>query len=120
VDLRHDPPGFLPALRLIAEAGEVAAHLVRRSPNRALEQVSDPVLQDPVGRPRDRITHTLGFEELVDLGVGEGRVATEIETLQDVPVKGDPARQSSALWRFPDRRAHRSTPPSWLNTNSRW
>jgi len=40
LDLRHDPPGFLPALRLIAEAGEVAAQLMRRSPNRALEQVS--------------------------------------------------------------------------------
>ena len=44
LDLRHDPPGFLPALRLIAEAGEVAAHLVRRSPDWALEQVSYLVL----------------------------------------------------------------------------
>ena len=40
LDLRHDPSGFLPTLRLIAEAGEVAAQLMRRSPNRALEQVS--------------------------------------------------------------------------------
>src|SRR6478736_5358829 len=37
LDLRHDPPGFVPALRSIAEAGVIAAHLVRRSPDRALE-----------------------------------------------------------------------------------
>jgi len=42
--LGHHPAAFLPALRLIAEAGEVAAHLVRRSPDRALEQISDFVL----------------------------------------------------------------------------
>src|SRR5271156_7103879 len=48
LDLRHDPPRFLPALRLIAETGEVAAHLVRRSSDRTLEAVSDFVLQDPV------------------------------------------------------------------------
>jgi hypothetical protein len=30
------------ALRLIADVGIVAAHLMRRSPDRALDQVSDP------------------------------------------------------------------------------
>jgi hypothetical protein len=29
------------------DPGKVAAHLVRRSPYRVLEQVSNPVLQDP-------------------------------------------------------------------------
>ena len=33
----------VPALRPIAEAGVVAPHLVWRSPNRALEQVPDPL-----------------------------------------------------------------------------
>ena len=89
LDLRHDPSGFLPALRLITEAGEVAAQLMRRSPNRALEQVSDLALQDAIGRQPDRITHALGFEKLVDLGVGEGRITSEIETLHRVPVAGD-------------------------------
>src|SRR5437763_14379236 len=41
LDLGHDTPRLSPALRLIAEAGEVASHLVRRSPDRALEQVPD-------------------------------------------------------------------------------
>jgi hypothetical protein len=35
---------------------------MRRSPNRAHEQVSDLVLQDPVGRQPDRVPHPLGFE----------------------------------------------------------
>jgi hypothetical protein len=47
LDLGHDPTRLVPTLRLIAEAGKVAAHLVRRSPYRVLEQVSNPVLQDP-------------------------------------------------------------------------
>jgi hypothetical protein len=44
LDFRHDSAGLLPALRLIAEAGIVAAHLMRRSIDRALEQVPDLAL----------------------------------------------------------------------------
>ena len=84
LDLGYDTAGLLPALRLIAEAGVVAAHLVRRSPDWALEQVSDLVLQDPIGRQPDRITHALGFEELVDLRVGEDRIASKIAPLQSL------------------------------------
>ena len=54
-DLGHDTARPLPALHLIAEAGEGAAHLVRRPPDRALQQVSDPVLQDAIGRQLDRV-----------------------------------------------------------------
>jgi hypothetical protein len=35
---------------LVAEAGIVTAHLLRRSTDRTLEEVADLVLQDPVGR----------------------------------------------------------------------
>jgi len=52
------------------------------SPNPALEQVSNPVLQDVIGGRPDRVPHALGFEELVHLGIGEGRVAPEIEPPQ--------------------------------------
>jgi len=45
-------------------SGKVAAHLVRWSPDRALEQVSDPVLQDPVGRQPDRVSRYSRFCEL--------------------------------------------------------
>ena len=40
LDIGHNPSRLVPALRLIAEAGVVAAHLVRRAADRALEQIS--------------------------------------------------------------------------------
>src|SRR6266404_157372 len=96
LDLRHDTARLLPALRLIAEVGEVAAHLVRRSTDRAYEQVSDLVLQDPVGRQPDRVAHTFGFEELVDLRAGKGRITPEIAPLYRVPVAGNHRLQHRA------------------------
>jgi len=54
-DLGHDAAWLAPALRPIGKAGEVAAHLIGRSPNRALEQVPDPALQYAVGRQPDRV-----------------------------------------------------------------
>src|SRR5215469_233522 len=87
--LASNPSGFLPALRLIAEAGEVTLHLMRRPPDRALEQVPDLVLKDAVGRQANRVTGALGFEELVHLGIGEGRVAWEIKPLHPVSVADD-------------------------------
>src|SRR5260370_10796550 len=89
LDLRHDTPRLFPALRLIAEAGVGATHLMRRSPDRALQQVADLVLQDPVGRQPDRVTHPLGFEELIDLRGGVGRVAAGIPPLHYTPGAGD-------------------------------
>jgi hypothetical protein len=76
-DLCHNRPDFLPALRLIAEPGVVAANLMRRSADRALEQVSNPILQNAVTRQPDRIADALGFEELVHLGIGESHVAVK-------------------------------------------
>ena len=96
LDFRYHSAGLLPALRLIAEAGIVAAHLMRRSTDRAFEQISNLVLRDPVGRQPDAVTHTLGFEELVDLRVGKGRVAAEIAPLYSVPVTGDHLLQHRA------------------------
>ena len=74
LDLRYHPAGLLPALRLITKAGVEAEHLVRRSRYWALEQVSDLVLQNAIGRQLDRVADAFGFEELVDLWTGEGCV----------------------------------------------
>jgi hypothetical protein len=68
---------------------------MRRSTDRALEQVSDPVLQNAVGREPDRVADALGFEELVHLGIGESRVAAKIEPLH-ASVAGDHRLQNRA------------------------
>src|SRR6476660_3813508 len=55
LDLRHNMAWLVPALRLIAEAGVTAPYLVGWSPDRALQQMSDLILQDRVGRQADRV-----------------------------------------------------------------
>ena len=49
-----------------------------------------------IGRQPDRVADALGFEELVHLGIGEGRVAPEIEALHDAPVAGNHRLQHRA------------------------
>src|SRR5215467_2928151 len=78
LDLGDHTAWLRPASGLIAEIGMELAHLVRRSSDRALEQIADPVLQDPVRWQPDRILDPLRFEKLVDLGHCKGRVSPEI------------------------------------------
>ena len=73
------PARLGPGCGLIAEIGMEPAHLVRRSSDRALEQISDPVLQDPVHWQPDRVFDPLRFEKLVDLGHCKGRVSPEVD-----------------------------------------
>src|SRR6516164_9808606 len=49
-NLGDDPPRLGPASGLIAEARMGSAHMVRRTPDRAREQIADPALQNLVGR----------------------------------------------------------------------
>src|SRR3954453_7001442 len=86
LDFGHDGARVVAALRLIAEAGVVTSYLMRWSPDRAFEQMPDLVLQDLVGRQPDRVACTLGFEELVNLGIREGCITPEIQILHDAPV----------------------------------
>ena len=51
--------------------------------------MSDPLLQDRVGRQADGVADVLGLEQLVQLGLGEGRVAAEIENKPSAAVAGD-------------------------------
>ncbi len=78
-DLRDHPAWRRPASGLIAEIGMEPAHLVRRSSDRAREQIADPVLQDAVGWQPDRKLDPPRFEKLVDLGIGEAGVSPEID-----------------------------------------
>src|SRR5215212_1331492 len=86
LDLGHDVARLVPALRLIAEAGVIAPYLVGWSPDRSLQQISDLVLQNLVGRKPDRVAGTLGFKKFVDLGIGESGVASKIQMLHNAPV----------------------------------
>src|SRR3954454_12302821 len=96
LDFGHDVARLVPALRLIAEAGVVTSYLMRWSPDRAFEQMPDLVLQDLVGRQADRVAGTLGFEELVNLGIREGCVTSEIQMLHDAPVTSNHRLQQRA------------------------
>jgi hypothetical protein len=59
---------------------------MRRSTDRALQQVADLSPQDGVGRQPDRVTHALAFEELVYLRVGKRRAAAEIVPFDRAPI----------------------------------
>src|SRR3954451_6823669 len=85
-DLGYHVAGLAPALRLIAKAGIVTPYRVRWSPDRAFEQIPDLVLQDAIGRQADRVAGTLGFEQLVYLGIGEASVSPKIQMLHDASV----------------------------------
>src|ERR1022692_4811439 len=79
LDLGDHPARLAPACRLIGEIGVVPPDIVRRSPNRTLEQVADPMLQDLVGRQPDRVFDPLRLQVLVDLWVREAGVGAEID-----------------------------------------
>ena len=79
LDFGDHPARLGPASRLIGEIRIGPPHFVRRSPDRALEQIADPVLKDVVGRQPDRVFDPLSFEELVDFRHGEACIGPEID-----------------------------------------
>src|ERR1700720_4016127 len=79
LDLGDHPARLGPALRSIAEIGMEATYLVRRSPDRTLEQVANPTLQDLVGRQPDRVFDVLSLQVLVDARHGEGGIGPKID-----------------------------------------
>src|SRR6476660_1827160 len=96
LDFGHDMARLVPSLRLIAETGVVTPYLVRWSSDWSLQQMSDLILQDLVGRKPDRVAGTLGFKKFVDLGIGEGRIASEIQMLHDASIASDHRLQQRA------------------------
>src|SRR3954468_406414 len=96
LDLGHHVARLVPALRLIAEAGVIAPYLVGWSSDWSLQQISDLILQDLVGRKPDRVACTLGFKTLVDLGIREGCVAPKIQMLHDAPITSNHRLQQRA------------------------
>src|SRR3984893_14667881 len=116
-DLGDDPAGFCPSPGLIGEVGIGAPHFVRRPPNRARQQMADPFLQDAVRWQPYCVFDPLGFEKLINFGIGETRVGPEINA-RDLPLVAFDNRlqHTVPLWTLPGRSEHRSRSPNWLNT----
>ena len=79
LDLGDHPAWLAPTSGLVGEIGIEPTHLARRSPDRTLEQVADPALQDLVGRQPDRVFGPLRLQELVDFWHCKGRIRPEID-----------------------------------------
>src|SRR6266478_5578421 len=65
--LRHDPARPTPALRLIAEAGEEAPHVMRWTTYGSCEQRRDPFLEHGVRGQADRVLEALRLQILVQV-----------------------------------------------------
>ena len=98
--------------------------MVRRTSDRALEQMTDPLLQDPVGGEPDRVLDPLVFQVLVDPWRGEGGVGAEVDPRHLTPIAGhDRVKHvlpAVGTMNVAGRRAQRSRSPNWLNTKSGW
>jgi hypothetical protein len=79
LDLGDDPARLRPACGPVVEVGVIPANMVRWPPDRTLEQVADPVLQDPVRRKPDRVFDPFGFKIFVDIRIGEAGIGAEID-----------------------------------------
>src|SRR5215472_6319420 len=79
LDLGNDTAWLVPGRSLVAEAVMIPADLVQVAPDRAIEQIVDPLLQHLVGRKADRVLDPLGFQELVGPWHGEDRISPEID-----------------------------------------
>ena len=75
IDFRDHSARLRPACRLVGEIGVIPPELVRRSSDRALEQIADPVLKDLVGGQPDRVFDPLGLQALVDPGMAKAASA---------------------------------------------
>ena len=80
-----NPTRTRPTRRLVVEALVESLHVVRRTPDRPLEQMTDSRLENLISRKADRVLNPFGFQELVHIRLSEGGIAS----------KGDACRRSS-------------------------
>src|ERR1700682_2339964 len=75
----------------------MAAHLVGPAAHRTLQQPADALLEDRIDWQPDRVLVALGFQQFVDLGIGEGSITPEVAAL----AAGEPSEglQGSASMR---------------------
>ena len=121
-DLGHHPALPAPRRRLVGEVGVDALHMVGRATDRAAEQVADAPLRDRIGLEAGRVFEAPGFQEVIEVGYGEGGVAPEeAPRYRRAAVSLDPRFQHRApvvgAGHLPSRRAERSRSPNRLNRN---
>ena len=71
-------------------------YFVRRPPNRARQQMADPFLQDAVRWQPYCVFDPLGFEKLINFGIGKTRVCPEINA-RDFPLVAFDNRRQHTL-----------------------
>jgi hypothetical protein len=63
--------------------------LLGRTADRPAQQVADPLLKDRIGRQPDGVADLLCLQKLIQLGLGERRVAAKVEIETALAVAGD-------------------------------
>jgi hypothetical protein len=79
LDLGDDPTWLRPGSGLISKVRVGTPHFVRRTADGAVEEIADPLLQDPVGGKPNGVFDPLGFEVLVNFRIREARVRPKID-----------------------------------------
>ncbi len=93
LDLGHDPAGLATGCRLVAEAGVKDSDVVRRPSDGPGQQMCDLLLQDRVGRQADGLGVAFGFQERVDLRLGESGIRAEIAAQVPISIALDDRSQ---------------------------
>jgi len=94
--LGNNPPFLAPRSGLIAEAGVIAPHMVRRTANGTRQKMSDTFLKNLIGFEADDVFVILGFQKLVYVRCGEGGISPEIAAQVPFPVTLDDRFQNVA------------------------
>jgi hypothetical protein len=96
LDFGHHATSSGPALGLVVEAREPNNRLLRRAADGSGQEMADVALQHLVRRQADRVPNAFGLQHIVDLGLRERRVGTEVEVDAPLAVAGDHRLQDQA------------------------
>lgn len=101
-----------------------APNVVGRATDGTREQMGDTFLKNRVGLKTDRVLVALGFQELIEVRCGKGRITSEVVPQLSISILGDHGFQNVApSMSAMDIAGAQGAPlkiANWLNTNSRW
>jgi len=124
LDFRHHSARLRPALRLIADTGIIAAHLMRRPPNPSLEQIIQSFAEDPCWLAAGSCSPCLRFRGIRRPPGWRRPRRYGNSAASPYLGSGRSLAPTPHAWRRPSAHSpaetHRSRSPSWLNTNGGW